>query len=62
MTAPSYSNPDYNPAVWSPGYQACQVGVAGPSVFEAMANPPAAMAAAVTHPEYPVGTTEVLPR
>jgi len=41
-------NPANNPATWSLGYQARQFGVAGPSVLEGLANPPANMATAVT--------------
>lgn len=58
---PSYSNPDYNPSTWALGYQTRQFGVAVdpppaqttvsspyPSVYSALANPPANMTASIT--------------
>lgn len=61
MSAPFYTNPAYNPETWSLGYQGRQFGVAGPSVYEALANPPEAMTTAVENPEYAQGTTEPFP-
>jgi hypothetical protein len=49
------SNPAYNPATWSLGYQTCQVGTQGPSVLEALANPPANMVTAAENPEFTGG-------
>ena len=62
MTAPvsnphAVSNP-YNPNVWALGYQQRQFGVAGPSVLNALAEPPAAMVnAALVVPPYPADQT-----
>ena len=41
-------NPDYDPNVWKPGYQARQHGVATASVLGGLATPPAAMVTAAT--------------
>lgn len=60
MSAPA-GDPAYKAATWSLGYQARQFGVAGPSIYEGLATPPAAMATAVADPEYPQGTTEAQP-
>jgi hypothetical protein len=62
VTAP-VSNPQalgnpYNPAVWAAGYQQRQFGVAGPSVLNALADPPDAMLnAALVVPPYPEDQT-----
>jgi hypothetical protein len=61
MTAPTYSNPDYNPKTWALGYQQSQFGKNAdpvptgsegkaapyPSIYSALANPPAAMTTSV---------------
>jgi hypothetical protein len=56
---PTYTDPAYNPATWSLGYQQRQFGVAadpdpsgvGPelpgSIYSALANPPANMTTAI---------------
>lgn len=55
-------NPDYNPNTWKLGYQSRQSGLAGPSVFEAMSNPPTAMADAAGNPSVgPAKTDTNLP-
>lgn len=37
----------YNPEVWEVGYQRRQFGTGGPSIVNALANPPTTMVAAV---------------
>jgi hypothetical protein len=43
--------PAFNPVTWALGYQARQFGVAGPSVAEALADPPANMTTAIANVE-----------
>lgn len=58
---PGTPPPAYNPASWALGYQSRQFGVAGPSVAEALADPPTTMATAVADPESGGGAAEPFP-
>lgn len=48
-SGPGVPPPAFNPVTWALGYQSRQFGVAGPSVAEALAAPPANMTTAIAN-------------
>jgi hypothetical protein len=46
---PGTPSPALNPVTWALGYQSRQFGVAGPSVAEALADPPDSMTTAIAN-------------
>lgn len=48
---PGTPPPAFDPDTWALGYQARQFGVSGPSVAEALADPPDAMVTAIANVE-----------